>query len=155
MADAADLPGPGLSHIFLTPGQLSNVPAQELRPSPHQGLESTHPSKTTLIEATFLSFYPRKTDTSGLTGKLAAAPSGLALAVSTPRPLCYSRRGWHTACSPQWWAPAVCHKTISPSAWHGMSSPPNPSPSCISRESGFSCSAPSRNSTTFPLKKQL
>lgn len=62
MADAADLPGPGLSHIFLTPGQLSNVPAQELRPSPHQGQESTHPSKTTLIEATFLSFYPRKTD---------------------------------------------------------------------------------------------
>ena len=62
MADAADLPGPGLSHIFLTPGQLSKVPAQELWLPPHQGLESTQPSKATLIEATFFSFHPRKTD---------------------------------------------------------------------------------------------
>lgn len=62
MADAADLPGPGLSHIFLTPGQLSEVLAQKLRPCPYQGLESTQPSKATLIEATFLSFHPRKTD---------------------------------------------------------------------------------------------
>lgn len=40
-----------------------------------------------MTEATFESFHVRQT--SGLTGKLAVAPSGLALAVSTPRPLCW------------------------------------------------------------------
>ena len=99
--------------------------------------------------------FTRERQTSGLTGKLAAAPSGLALAVSTLRPLCCGRRGWHTARGLQWWAPAVCHETISSSAWRGMSSPRNPGPSLYLQGERILLLCPFKELYDFPSEKAI
>lgn len=115
-----------------------------------QGRESTWPLKATLIEATFPSFHLRQT--SGLTEKLAAAPSVLALAVSTQGPLAGAAGLAHSSRSALV-APAVCHEIVFPSAWHGMSSPRNPGPPCLSRESWlFSAASPLQNNHNHPFR---
>lgn len=117
--------GCSLIPAFLTPWEFVQIPAQSLLGIPPES-GNTQLSRATLIEAIFSSFHIRQT--SGLTGKLAAASPGLALAMSTPRPLCWNGWSWHLAPDLQWWAPAVCHEIVFLSAWPGMSLPQNPGP---------------------------
>lgn len=136
MTDAADPPNPM--------GVIKG-PHLELPKSPCQSLESTWPLKATLFEATFLSFHLRQT--SGLTEKLAAAPSVLALAVSTPRPLCWGSRAdvciGGSSCLPRDRL-SICL------AWDEFPSEPGPLPASPGRAG--SCSAPSKSSAAFPLQ---
>lgn len=79
-----------------------------------------------MIEATFPSFHLRQT--SGLTEKLAAAPSVLALA-GPPQGSFAGTAGRAHSSRSVLVAPAACHESVFPSAWHGMSSPRSPGPS--------------------------